>query len=66
MPQALRFEADKCANCFEDLEPRNETLFCNEGCRQTADTIRYWRAVTRDRRIARPDIALALKRESRS
>jgi 5-methylcytosine-specific restriction endonuclease McrA len=36
-------------------------LFCSELCRQTADTIGYWRRTIRDGRIERPDIKRALR-----
>ncbi|WP_211268540.1 HNH endonuclease [Actinoplanes subtropicus] len=38
-----------------------ERLFCSELCRQTAETIRYWRGIVRDGRIDRPDVRYALR-----
>lgn len=55
------FVADCCANCLQPLPPQVPGLFCGELCQQTADTIRYWRRVTRDGRIEQPDVQLALK-----
>jgi hypothetical protein len=37
-----------------------EGLYCSEPCSQMAETIRYWRRVTRDGRIERPDVREAL------
>jgi hypothetical protein len=58
---ARRFEPDHCANCMAQLTPQIERLFCSELCRQTADVIRYWRGISRDGRIEKPDVDTALK-----
>jgi hypothetical protein len=55
------FELDCCANCMQPLPASVEGLFCSELCSQTADTIRYWRRVSRDGRIDDPDVNLALR-----
>lgn len=55
------FIDDHCANCDADLEPRVEALFCGDGCRQTADFVRYARSVIADGRIKQPDIREALR-----
>jgi transcriptional regulator with XRE-family HTH domain/5-methylcytosine-specific restriction endonuclease McrA len=56
-----RFVEDRCANCLRPLRNRARSLFCGEGCRQIAETVRYWRRVTRDARIDQPDVQLALR-----
>jgi 5-methylcytosine-specific restriction endonuclease McrA len=43
-----------------NLAPQIEGLFCSEPCRQTAKVIRYWRRISRDGRIDRPDVKDAL------
>ncbi|WP_436533235.1 HNH endonuclease [Actinoplanes sp. HUAS TT8] len=55
-----RFDPDHCANCLNSLPPQIEGLFCSELCSQTAETVRYWRRVTRDGRIEEPDVRLVL------
>lgn len=55
-----RFCEGYCANCFEELPDRVDGLFCSELCRQTAETVRYFRRVTRDSRIDQPDVQAAL------
>lgn len=59
-PALRHFEADHCANCMTNLPPEIEGLFCSELCRQTAKVIRYWRRISRDGRIDRPDVKDAL------
>lgn len=59
-PVPNRFEPDHCANCLQPLQPRIERLFCSELCRQTAEVVRYWRGVVRDRRIEQADVQTAL------
>jgi 5-methylcytosine-specific restriction endonuclease McrA len=55
------FKPDHCANCLGPLPPRIDRLFCGELCRQTADTVRYWRRITRDDRSREPDVQAALR-----
>ncbi len=55
------FEPNHCANCMEPLPEKIDGLFCSELCSQTADTIRYWRRVSRDGRIDDPDVKLAIR-----
>lgn len=46
-----RFEPDKCANCFEPLPDDSQHrpwLYCSLLCRETANTIRYWRNTSRN------------------
>lgn len=51
-----------CFNCGEaPAAPVRPFLFCSELCREEAKLVRYWRAVIRDGRIKRPDVAEALK-----
>jgi 5-methylcytosine-specific restriction endonuclease McrA len=55
------FEPDHCASCLTLLPPSNRSLFCSEQCKQTADLVRYWRRIIRDRRIHQPDVEDALR-----
>ena len=55
------FVDDHCANCEAELEPRVEGLFCDDGCTQTAEFVRYARSVRADGRIARSDVQEALR-----
>lgn len=55
------FKPDHCANCLTFLPQRVERLFCSELCRQTAEVIRYWRAVISDGRIETGDVRDALR-----
>lgn len=55
-----RFQDDDCANCMNPLPVQVTGLFCTELCRQTASTVRYWRRIVRDDRLARPDVREAL------
>lgn len=55
------FEPDHCANCMEPLHEKIEGLYCSELCIQTAETIRYWRRVSRDGRIDDPEVELAIR-----
>ena len=59
--QVRFFEPDHCANCLDALPEAVEGLFCSELCSQTADTVRYWRRVTRDGRLADSEVQLAIK-----
>ncbi|WP_454698207.1 HNH endonuclease [Arthrobacter humicola] len=58
------FEPDHCANCFEPLPAdyrHRPWLFCNVLCRETANTIRYWRKTARDGRFdADPEVRYAI------
>lgn len=54
------FEHDPCANCSQSLPNDQAGLFCSQACRQEARLVRYWRAVTRDGRIERDDVADAI------
>lgn len=54
------FEHDSCANCSQALPDEQAALFCSQACRQQARLVRYWRAVTRDGRLERPDVAEAI------
>ncbi len=60
-PAPRHFEADRCANCMTELPPQIQGLFCSELCQQTAEVIRYWRRISRDGRIDRSDVKLALQ-----
>ena len=51
-----------CFNCDSLLvELRWPYLFCSELCKEEAKTVRYVRAVNRDGRSARPDVAEAVR-----
>ncbi len=50
------FEGDCCANCLERLPDEIDGLFCSALCKQTCDTVRYWRRVVRDGRDERLDV----------
>lgn len=61
---APRFDPDRCANCFEplpDSDKHRPWLFCSVLCQDTAGTVRYWRATSRDGRFeADPSVRLAI------
>jgi hypothetical protein len=61
---AKRFEPDRCANCFEPLPATHEHrpwLFCSVPCRETANTVRYWRKTSRNGKFeADPEVRLAI------
>lgn len=61
---SLRFEADRCANCFQPLpkdEQHKPALFCTELCTSIARDVRYWRKALRDGRLQTdPDVRMAL------
>lgn len=63
-PTTLRFEPDRCANCFEPLPNDDEhkpALFCSELCNSVAKDVRYWRSTIRDGRFqSDPEVRLAL------
>jgi hypothetical protein len=51
-----------CVNCHRPLVRRPPaTLYCSAACQQESTYVRYARAVTRDRRINRPDVLEALR-----
>ncbi|GIH02915.1 hypothetical protein Rhe02_09820 [Rhizocola hellebori] len=56
-----QFKPDHCASCLQQLPNQVERLFCSELCRQTAEVIRYWRAIVRDGRIENSDVSYALQ-----
>ena len=49
----------ECLNCDQPID--GAKLFCSSLCRQTAKTVRYARAVQTDGRIARADVAEAVR-----
>ncbi|GAB1641410.1 HNH endonuclease [Krasilnikovia sp. MM14-A1259] len=55
------FIRDHCANCFAELFPETEGLFCSELCQQTAALVRYWRRIVCDGRSAQPTVQRALQ-----
>lgn len=55
------FVYGQCANCMMELADEVEGLFCSELCRQTAETVRYWRRVSRDGRLGQPDVKETLR-----
>lgn len=61
---ARRFEPDRCANCFEPLPASYEHrpwLFCSVLCRETANTVRYWRKTSRNGQFeADPEVRQAI------
>lgn len=59
---APRFVDDCCANCLLPLPDDLDGLFCTEDCQQAASTIRYYRRVASDGRLAREGARLALRR----
>lgn len=42
------------------LDDAEETLFCSDWCKETAEGIRYFRRVSRDGRMADPDVGEAV------
>lgn len=59
-----RYEVDRCANCFEALPDdyaHRPWLFCDVLCRETANTIRYWRKTSRNGKFASdPEVRAAI------
>ena len=50
----------QCLNCGDPVDTDGPArLFCSELCKQIAKTIRYGRAIHKDGRIQRPDVAEA-------
>lgn len=49
---------DHCANCLQPLPDDVRGLFCNSWCRETADTVRYWRGTARDGRLERDPLVV--------
>lgn len=60
----LRFEADRCANCFEPVpndDKHTPALFCSDLCNSIAKDVRYWSKALRDGRLqSDPEVRLAL------
>lgn len=63
-PTILRFEPDRCANCFGPLPndgKHKPALFCSELCNSVAKDVRYWRKALRDGRLqSDPEVRLVL------
>jgi hypothetical protein len=55
------FTPGRCLNCDEPRVTSSAPLYCSEVCRQTATTVRYVRARTRDGRIVDLDVQEAIE-----
>lgn len=55
------FTPGLCANCDRPTVTAKQPLFCSQQCRQAAELVRYVRSVTRDGRIAQPEVREAVQ-----